>query len=64
MPTNRTPTAVLRRTLQTSAQPLTRAEIYERQHLIDNITEMDHHLVQMVAAGQVRQVGTHFHLPA
>lgn len=64
MPTSRTPPAILRRTLQTSARPLTRAEIYERQRLIDDITVLDRHLAQMVAAGQVLQVGAHYQLPA
>lgn len=64
MTTPRTPAATLRRALQTSAQPLTRAQLYERQRLIDDITVMDRHLQQMVAAGQVVQVGATYRLPA
>jgi hypothetical protein len=56
MPAARTPAATLRRVLSLAERPLTRAQLYERQRHIDDITEMDRHLARMVEAGQVRQV--------
>lgn len=61
--TPHTHTAAIRRALQTSAQPLTRAALYERQRGIDDIIEMDRCVALMVAAGQVRRHGDRYQLP-